>query len=89
MALLCPIVVMKWGNAQGAKGAGHSRRDRWVNRKPEEPAVSTEDGSLQWVARAGYVECFMSGSVRGSGCNSPRLLGGGVARRPPIPILGT
>ena len=28
----CPIVVMKWGNAHGAKGAGHSRRDRgnWV-----------------------------------------------------------
>jgi len=46
------VVVMKWGNAHGAKGAGHSRRDRWVNGKPEEPAVSTEDGSLQWVARA-------------------------------------
>jgi len=33
-----PILVMKWGNAHGAKGAGHSRRDRWVNRKLEEPA---------------------------------------------------
>jgi hypothetical protein len=32
-----PILVMKWGNAHGAKGAGHSRRDRWVNRKLEEP----------------------------------------------------
>ena len=51
-----PILVMKWGNAHGAKGVGHSRRDRWVNRKLEEPTVSTEDGSLQWVARAGYVE---------------------------------
>jgi hypothetical protein len=70
-----PIVVMKWGNAHGAKGAGHSRRDRWVNRKLEEPTVSTEDGSLQWVARAGYVERPKSGSVRGSGCNSPDLLG--------------
>jgi len=67
--------VMKWGNAHGAKGAGHSRRDRWVNRKLEEPTVSTEDGSLQWVARAGYVERPKSGSVRGSGCNSPDLLG--------------
>jgi hypothetical protein len=37
--------------------------------------VSTEDGSLQWVARAGYVERPKSGSVRGSGCNSPDLLG--------------
>jgi hypothetical protein len=34
----CPIVVVKWGNAHGAKGAGHSRRARWVNGKPEEPA---------------------------------------------------
>ena len=46
------ILVMKWGNAHGAKGAGHSRRDRRVNGTPEEPVVSTEDGSLQWVARA-------------------------------------
>jgi len=48
----CSVVVMKWGNAHGAKGAGHSRRDRRVNGTPEEPVVSTEDGSLQWVARA-------------------------------------
>ena len=40
--------------------------------------MSTEDGSLQWVARAGYVERPKSGSVRGSGCNSPDLLGNGV-----------
>jgi len=33
----CSVVVMKRGNARGAKGAGHSRRDRWVNGKPEEP----------------------------------------------------
>ena len=49
----CPIVVMKRGNARGAKGAGHSRRDRKVNGQPEEPRVSTEGGSLQGVARAG------------------------------------
>ena len=48
----CSVVVVKWGNAHGAKGAGHSRQDRRVNGKPEEPVVSTEDGSLQWVARA-------------------------------------
>jgi len=34
----CPIVVMKRGNARGAKGAGHSRRDRKVNGQPEEPS---------------------------------------------------
>ncbi len=33
----CPIVAMKRGNARGAKGAGHSRRGRWVNGRPEEP----------------------------------------------------
>jgi len=48
----CSVVVVKWGNAHGAKGAGHSRQYRRVNGKPEEPVVSTEDGSLQWVARA-------------------------------------
>ena len=24
----CPIVVEKWGNAHGAKGTGHTRRER-------------------------------------------------------------
>ena len=33
----CSVVVGKRGNARGAKGAGHPRRDRWVNGKPEEP----------------------------------------------------
>ena len=32
-----PIVVMKRGNACGAKGVGHSRRC-WVNGRPEEPS---------------------------------------------------
>ena len=48
----CFVVARKRGNARGAKGAGHPRRD-WVNGKPEEPIVSTEGGSLLWVARAG------------------------------------
>src|SRR6266498_5997717 len=26
----CPVVATKWGNARGAKGAGH-RRGAWVN----------------------------------------------------------
>jgi hypothetical protein len=34
----CLVLVTKRGNARGAKGAGHPRRDRWVNGKPEEPA---------------------------------------------------
>ena len=37
--------------------------------------VSTEDGSLQWVARAVCLETVKHGSVRGPGCNSPGLLG--------------
>jgi hypothetical protein len=49
----CPIVVRKPGNAGGAKGAGHSRRDHKVNGQPEESRISTEGGSLQGVARAG------------------------------------
>src|SRR3974390_1586351 len=35
------ILVMKWGNAHGARGAVLSCRNRWVNRKLEEPTVST------------------------------------------------
>jgi hypothetical protein len=33
----CSVLAMNRGNARGAKGAGHSRRDRWVNRQLEEP----------------------------------------------------
>ena len=32
----CLVVVMKRGNARGAKGAGHSRHDRVVNWQQEE-----------------------------------------------------
>ena len=34
----CSVLATKRGNACRAKGAGHSRRDRCVNRKLEEPA---------------------------------------------------
>jgi hypothetical protein len=34
----CSVVAVKRGNACGAKGAGHPRRDRWVNWQQEEPA---------------------------------------------------
>ena len=30
------VVVMKWGNAHGAKGGGHPHRDWWANGRPEE-----------------------------------------------------
>ena len=40
----CSVVVMKRGNARGAKGAGHRRWDR-VNRQREEP-------DTQWKAAA-------------------------------------
>jgi hypothetical protein len=33
----CLVVAWKRGNARGAKGAGHSRQDRCVNRQREEP----------------------------------------------------
>ena len=45
----CFVVVMKRGNARGAKGAGHRHLARvnwcWVNRHQEEPDV-------QWKAAA-------------------------------------
>jgi len=44
--------------------------------------VSTEDGSLQWVARAVCLETVKHGSVRDSGCNSPGLLGKWTEVRP-------
>ena len=49
----CSVVVMNRINSRGAKGAGHPRRDRHGptgNRRS--PLVSTEGGSLRWVARA-------------------------------------
>jgi hypothetical protein len=48
--------------------------------------MSGGDGGLPWVARAGYAERFKSGSVRGSGCNSPGLLGGRRVTAAPMPI---
>ena len=33
----CLVVAWKRGNTRGAKGAGHSRHDRYVNRQREEP----------------------------------------------------
>ena len=48
----CLVVVMKRGNARGAKGAGHRHWAR-VNRQREEPDGSMEGGSLRAVTRAG------------------------------------
>jgi hypothetical protein len=50
----CPVVVMKRGNARGAKGAGH-RRWAWANwgKIRDEPEDSAEGGSLRAMARAG------------------------------------
>jgi hypothetical protein len=33
----CLVIAWKRGNARVAKGAGHWRQDRWVNRQGEEP----------------------------------------------------
>ena len=42
----CPVVVMKRGNARGAKGAGHSRRIEWSTGNRRNPVLA-EGGSLQ------------------------------------------
>ena len=48
----CSVVVMKRGNARGAKGAGHRRWER-ANWQQDELQFSTEGGSLRSMARAG------------------------------------
>ena len=50
----CSVLARNRGNARGAKGAGHPRRDlpeSTGNRRNS--LIATEGGSLQWVARAG------------------------------------
>jgi hypothetical protein len=49
----CLILVKKWGNSRGAKGAGHPRPNQFRstgNRRNR--AVMTEGYNLQWVSRA-------------------------------------
>jgi hypothetical protein len=48
----CPIVVMKRGNARGAKGVGHSRRAVGSTGNRRNPMSLPEGDSLRWVARA-------------------------------------
>src|ERR1700676_3618617 len=48
----CSVVVMRRGNACGAKGAGHRRWER-ANWQQDELQFSTEGGSLRSMARAG------------------------------------
>src|SRR5246127_4782197 len=75
----CFAVVMKRGNARGAKGAGHRHLARvnwcWVQPTPGGTRCSMEGGSLRAMARAGCSNDVKSGSVCGSGLNSPGLLG--------------
>ena len=50
----CSVVAWKRGNARGAKAAGHPRRgllESTGNRRNS--LITTEGGSLPWVARAG------------------------------------
>src|SRR5580692_1723916 len=49
----CPVVVMKRGNARGAKGAGHRVELGPTESNREEPEISAQGGSLRAVARAG------------------------------------
>jgi hypothetical protein len=61
----CLVVARKRGNARGAKGAGHSRRD---HSRPtatrDEPCGRAGRRQPSGVARAGYAERLTSGSVR-------------------------
>src|SRR5260370_17898332 len=72
----CFVVAMKRGNARGAKEAGHRR---WIGSTDVgQPTAggaryTTEGGSLRAVTRAGGIERFKSGSLRGSGPNPPAL----------------
>src|SRR3954470_2475583 len=44
----CFVVVVKRGNARGAKGAGHRRCD-WVNRKRDEPDMQRKAAAfMRW-----------------------------------------
>src|SRR5271166_1009367 len=47
------VVVLKWGNAHGAKGGGHPRWSDGPTGDRRSPPISTEGGSLRWMARAG------------------------------------
>ena len=50
----CSVIAMKRGNARGAKGAGHSRRDPFGSTdNGRNLRVLAEGGSLPGVARAG------------------------------------
>src|SRR5208282_2990265 len=46
------VVVMKWGNAHGAKGGGHPDGINGPTGDRRSPLVPAEGGSLQWVTRA-------------------------------------
>src|ERR1700722_2398434 len=48
----CSVVVMRRGNARGAKGAGHRRRER-ANWQQDELQFAAEGDSLLSMARAG------------------------------------
>jgi hypothetical protein len=57
-----PVVVMRRGNARGAKGAGHRRRKR-ANWRQDELQCSAEGGSFR----------FGGGSRMTRECQSPDL----------------
>jgi hypothetical protein len=71
----CLVVAWKRGNACGAKGAGHWRQDRWVNRQREEPTGGGggRQPSLDGTSREGRLSRTV---LRASGCKSPGRLGG-------------
>ena len=76
----CLVLVMKRGNARGAKGAGHRRLD-WVNRQRDEPDIRWKAAAFMRWHEPDDARVSSPESVRGSGCNSPGLLGGSARSR--------
>ena len=48
----CSVVAVKWSNAHGAKGAGHSRHAAWSTGNGRNRRIVTEGASSPWMARA-------------------------------------
>src|ERR1017187_4263453 len=73
----CLVVPMRRSNVRGGKGVGHPRRDRFGELATGGTGWSRRKAAAfrGWTHPA-RAERLKSGSVSGSGCNSPGLLGG-------------
>src|SRR5450755_1832938 len=67
----CPVVVLKRGNARGAKGAGHRRWER-ANWQQEELQFSTEGGGTSRTTRECQVRICERLGVKFPGPTRPK-----------------